>query len=190
MKRNVWRIVLAFSCLYFFGLILVPEVFFPGLAIMFFLSPFAGLFWLVFKRCKFTMGQLMASLLFFGATMSALSNLNFAKESGAVLGFAIVLTPLIGVGMFLGARAALKSDPKDNFRRWRYFLSGLFLPSSFLGFLALLSRISDPNWQFAIAMDFTVLMVSFFTVIHCINRTSEPLKPPDRVVPKICPDRV
>ena len=135
------------------------------------------------------MGQLMASLFLFGAAMSAATNTDPTNENGAILGFAFVLVPLIGVGMFLGARAAMKSEPKNNVRRWRFFLAGLLLPSSLMGLFPLLSRISDPNWQIALAIDFTLFVLSFYTIIHCIKMKSEQMKEPDRVVPKICPDR-
>ena len=190
MSPIVKRIVLAFVGLYILGLIIEPNVFFPGLGVLLILSPFAGLFWLVFRRCKFTMGQLMASLFLFGAAMSAATNIDSARESGAILAFAIVMIPLIGVGMFLGARAAMKSEPKNQLRRWRFFLAGLFLPCSSIGLVALLSRINDPEWQFAVAMDFTVFVLSLYTIVRCISMKSEQMREPDRIVPKICPDRV
>ena len=42
MNSIVKRIVLAFVGLYILGLIFKPDIFFPGLGLLFILSPFAG----------------------------------------------------------------------------------------------------------------------------------------------------
>jgi hypothetical protein len=190
MKRNAIRIVLAFFALFLTGLIFEPNIFFPILGLLILLAPFCGLSWLIFRRCKFTLGQLMASLFLFGAAMSISSHFDSSRNNNDQLVYAIVFVPIIGVGMFLGARAALKSAPEDNLRRWGFFLSGLLLPGSLLSFLWLLTHARDLEWQIAIVMDFVLILVTFWTIIKCISMQSKEMKEPERIKPKICPDRV
>ena len=191
MSSLVKWIVFAFSLFYVIGMIIMPEVFFPGLGVLLILTPFGGLIWLIFRRCKFTLGQLWVSLLLFGFAMSLPGAFFNPVNPIIYIPLAILLVPLVGLGMFLGARAAMKSNPRSQRRRWIYFLSGLLLPSTTLAALYLLanSREIPSGKEFGCA-GLLLSGISLGIIIHCIGRKSAMLKEPERIVPKICPDRL
>lgn len=86
--------------------------------------------WLVFKRCKFTAGQMLLALLLMGTEMAFLAYfkpLRFMPASDLI--FIGCLPVLAFIGLFIGTRLAAAPKVQSSTGYWVRFLVGLLLPT-------------------------------------------------------------
>lgn len=101
--------------------------------------------WLIFARSKFSIGQLMFSVFFYGGILSAVTRL---AETDRQIPLAIASALGVILCLFIGARAAAKIDPRERVRHWRFFISGfLFLPGSMTSLAFVFIAVSNPGIQ-------------------------------------------
>ena len=92
-----------------------------------------GLGWLLFRRCRTTLAQLLAALCFYGLALAFLKNwLEQVGREERFMPFSVCLALTVGLGVFMGSRNAQRVPEAQRLTRWILFTSGLALPATIL----------------------------------------------------------
>lgn len=143
-------------------------------AVLFLGLPLAGLVWLIFKRCKFSIGQLFFSIFVYGVWLS-LVHQSRQMEIEKRISLSIAGAIAVLLCMFVGARAAAKIEPRNHRRRRLFYLAGFFvLPSAIMGAILFCVMMAHGNpmsadyWAIAIPV-WIVAVPSIWTTTNCLT---------------------
>jgi len=87
--------------------------------------------WLLTKRCRLSILQLMAAVMTYGLALAGLQEWLKAFSSdpkGKFAPFAICLGLSVVLGIFTGSRIAICIPKEQSWQRWLFFLAGLWWP--------------------------------------------------------------
>ena len=139
----------------FFGLLpaVVPgEVLAAFFVVSLLLCALGGLVWLIFRRCRFSVAQIVVTSLAYGLAMT-IGKLAPYRDYGQtewLIVFAGTNALALAVGLFIGSRNVQAVSEQSRAGRWVVFIAGLLtvyavfgVPSAFLIMLIHKSRISN-----------------------------------------------
>lgn len=153
---------------------------------VFVLAMFAGLGWLVFRCCRFSIAQALAASFLYGAAMLIRKTFYAGDNFFRLLVIAICNALAVATGLFVGVRNAQAAAKRGTAWQWFVFLCGLLFVYAVPGalFIALLDIHGvKPTSFFLRLLGIPIMLISW----ACLATTFLNLKG-EKIKPQTAPD--